>query len=114
MPDYSTVAGFVQQFPGKDAVIHWEGSGKSNRKVVVKALGSQKLVRVTIWDDSYGDVDLRKGSFLVADGKVEESEGKDGTKYHSISASTVLVIPPMHAETGTEHQDRSHKTPTAF
>lgn len=92
MPDYATVAGFIQFDVNERDV-----NGQEVRDVTVRAIGTQKLVKVTVWSD-FSDVPLAKGDFIVADGKFSTNEGqaKDGTPitYLNLSASNLLRLEP--------------------
>lgn len=88
---YATVAGFVQFDPQERDV-----NGKTVRDVTVKAIGSQKLVRITVWPE-HSETEIDKGHFLVADGVFSTStgQGKDGgsREYLNLSAGTLLSLP---------------------
>ena len=92
---YYTVAGFIQSFGNDDeAVTERDANGQTVRDITIKAIGSQKLVRLTVWEE-HAAVPLGPGYFVVADGKFSVNKSKDGTKeYYNLSASTLLAFPP--------------------
>ena len=95
MSTYATVIGFVQQFPGKDAVTSKDipGVGTVN-EFMVRAVGftGQPLVKITLWPEYAGSVDkVVAGSFVAADGKYTQNVVGDKT-YHNLSASSGLVV----------------------
>lgn len=93
MSEYAVVAGFVQFDPRKREV-----NGKTVTDVTIKAVGSQKLISITIWPE-FGDVAIEKGDFLAADGKFSTSlgQGKDGAQreYINLSPSALGVTPGL-------------------
>lgn len=92
MPDYATVAGFIQF-----DVNEREVNGQAVRDATVRAVGTQKLVKITVWSD-FEEVPLSRGDFVVVDGKFSTNEGqtKDGTPitYLNLSASNLVRIAP--------------------
>jgi hypothetical protein len=94
---YAVVAGFVQDFGNPDkAVTERDANGKAVREVTVRALGTQKNVRITIWPE-YKDTPIGAGDFIVAEGKFTQNLGQaqDGSprEYLNLSASRLLVTP---------------------
>jgi hypothetical protein len=94
---YATVIGFVQEFPGKDAVTDKEITGVGTvYEFMVRAVGftGQPLVKITVWPEYAGVVDqIGKGAFVAADGKYTQNVVGDKT-YHNLSASSGLVVIP--------------------
>ncbi len=92
---YATVIGFVQEFPGKDAVTAKEITGVGTvYEFMVRAVGftGQPLVKVTVWPEYAGSVGkIVKGAFVAADGKYTQNAVGDKT-YHNLSASSGLVV----------------------
>lgn len=88
---YLTAVGFVQKFGDKPAVATREVSGQTVRDVTIKAAGSQKLVKVTLWPEHAG-VSVDENTVLFVDGKYTRSQGQDGREYHNLSASKVAVL----------------------
>lgn len=94
---YAVVAGFIQDFgdPAK-AVTERDANGKAVREVTVRALGTQKNVRITVWPE-YKDVAISAGDFVVAEGKFTTNLGqaKDGSprEYLNLSANRLIVMP---------------------
>ena len=88
---YAVVGGFVQFEPKVR-----EANGKTVRDVLVKALGTQKMVRITIWPEHDG-TEIGEGSLLIAEGKFSQSMGQaqDGSprEYLNLSASKLVVLP---------------------
>lgn len=91
MSEYAVVAGMIQ-FDPKER----EANGQSVRDITIKALGTQKLVRITVWPEFSG-VALKKGDFVSVDGKYEVSmgQGTDGgqREYINVSATQLAVLP---------------------
>jgi hypothetical protein len=87
--EYLTVAGLVQFDPrSRDA------GGKQVRDVVIKSIGGNKQISITIWPD-FAHVPVNKGDFIVADGSytskvAQDKEGKEVT-YHNLSANVLFV-----------------------
>lgn len=88
---YYTVAGFVQKFGDKPAIETREVSGQNIREFTVKAIGTQKLVRITLWPEFNG-VTIDKGLFVVADGKFSTSEGTNGRQFYNLSATELATL----------------------
>lgn len=106
---YAVVAGVVQQFgDDDDAVKEKEVAGKDVREVVVRAVGTQKLVRVTVWPDEHEDVPLGKGFYIVAEGKFTQNES-NGTTYYNLSAVTLHSFAPC----GTSSPKKGKKAAAA-
>ena len=87
---FACVAGFVLFEP--DAVDVGE---QSVRRAKVRALGSQKLVRVTLWPE-HAQVPLDRGDFIAVEGKwtATEAKGSDGVErtYYDISAANLVRL----------------------
>jgi hypothetical protein len=87
---YAVVAGFVQCEPETREV-----NGEPVRDIRLRAVGSQKIVRVTVWDKHAG-VPLEKGDFIVAEGPWRSwtGQGRNGTPrtYYEVDASTLVRI----------------------
>lgn len=87
---YYVVAGTVQFDPEEREV-----SGSPVTDVVLKTIGSQKLVKVTLWSEF--DIEgalgraIDRGDLVVADGKYTTSEGKNGKTYHNLSPFVLHV-----------------------
>ena len=108
MSTYATVIGFVQEFPGKDAVSSKEIPGVGTvHEFMVRAVGftGQPLVKITIWPEFAAVVDqIGKGTFVAADGKYTNNVVGDKT-YHNLSASSGLVVFPGEQKAeGSERQ----------
>ena len=88
---YAGAAGFVQFDPNVK-----EANGQTIREVTIKAVGSQKLIKITLWPE-WDAVAVAKGDFVAADGKFSQNLGQapDGSprEYLGISASSLVVIP---------------------
>jgi hypothetical protein len=88
---YASAAGFIQ-FPVEEK----EVNGKDLREFVIRGLGSQKLIKVTLWDE-WAATEVKKGDFVAVDGKFESSLGqaKDGSQreYLQITAYSLIVTP---------------------
>jgi len=94
---YAVVSGFVQDFGNPDtAVTERDANGKAVREVTVRAVGTQKNVRITIWPE-FKDTELAAGDFIVAEGKFTSNLGqaKDGSprEYLNLSASRLFRAP---------------------
>lgn len=105
---YATVIGFVQEFPGKDAVTakNLEGIG-TVYEFMVRAVGftGQPLVKITVWPEYAGSVGkIGKGTFVAADGKYTQNAVGDKT-YHNLSASSGLVV--VSGEVKAEGSERT-------
>lgn len=95
--NYAVAYGPIQKFPDRDAVEIADVNGQTVRKVTIKAVGSQKLIRVTVWPE-HADVPLGQGYWVSAEGKFDISEGKQGQTFLSLSASNLKVDPPASKE----------------
>lgn len=87
---YASVAGFVQKFGDKPAVEEREANNQTVRQFVVKALGSQKLIRITVWPE-FASTGITAGDFVAVDGKFSVTQGKNGGEFYGVSASTLFV-----------------------
>lgn len=96
--EYLTVAGIVQYDPANRDV-----NGKAVRDVVVKSIGQNKKVGITIWPD-YAHIPINKGDFICADGAYSSRTGQDKegnqVTYYNLSAN-VLFVAPSAAKAGT-------------
>lgn len=92
MSDYASAAGFIQ-FDVKTR----EVNGQTVRDVAIRAVGSQKLISVTVWPE-FDAVELERGDFIAVDGKFKQSLGQapDGSprEYFNLSASALVKIAP--------------------
>lgn len=88
MSEYASAAGFIQFDPKSRDV-----NGKAIRDVTIRALGSNKIVRVTVWPD-HAATPLAKGDFIAVDGKFSTNKGQNAAgeeiTYYNLSASTLL------------------------
>lgn len=86
--DYMTVAGIVQFDPNDR-----EAAGKKVRDVLIRAIGNNKRIKVTVWE-SHAHIPINKGDFIIADGSYQSSPGqnKQGEQitYHNLSAYTLF------------------------
>jgi hypothetical protein len=87
---YLVAAGFIQKFPNKDAVSVREANGQKVRDITIKAVGSQKLIRVTVWPE-FESVDLGEGYYVAVEGKYSASG--DNGQFHNISAARIFAAP---------------------
>lgn len=91
MAEYASAAGFVQF-----DVNEKEANGQEIREFTIRAVGTQKLVKVTLWPE-FADVPVEKGDFVAVDGKFTQSLGQapDGSprEYLNLSASMIVVTP---------------------
>lgn len=94
---YPVLAGFVQTFKDKDTdepkppVVKRDANGQTVRDFTVKALGSQKLVRVTVWPE-FEHVHIDGDSFVIAEGKFKQSEGKSGQTFLNLDSTIKLAV----------------------
>lgn len=92
MSEYAVAAGFIQ-FDPKDR----EVNGQDVKDIVIRALGSQKRVYITVWPD-HEEIfdDLAKGVFVVAEGKFQirtkEDDDGDTQEFFNLSASSLLLL----------------------
>lgn len=96
---YPGSAGFVQQFGDKPAVTEREVNNQTIREFTIKALGSQKLIKVTLWPE-FDHAEVNAGDFVAAEGKVTVNES-NGRTYFNVSASKLAVTPGI-AKAGRE------------
>lgn len=99
MSEYAGVAGFVQFDPKTDRVVN----GAAVTDVTVKAIGSQKLVSITIWPEFLPGIQaslgrpIAKGDWVAADGQYNSNtkQAQDGSwrEYISVSAGSLAVAP---------------------
>lgn len=92
MSDYAAAAGFIQ-FDPKDR----EVNGQEVKDIVIRAVGSQRRVYITVWPDHESSFDLlEKGAFVAADGKfairTKEDEDGESVDYANLSAGHLVVI----------------------
>ena len=91
MNDYKVVAGMVQFDPKERSL----SDGREVRSVLVRAIGSNKQVSVTVWP-SHAHVNIKKGDFVVADGAYEEKPGQnqkgESVTYHTLSATYFICF----------------------
>lgn len=88
---YVTVDGLIQQFGDKAAVTSRDINGQTVREFTIKANGSQKLVRITLWPE-FDSVEVNAGDFVCVDGKYNVSE-KDGRTFYNLTANKLAVVP---------------------
>jgi hypothetical protein len=88
--DYAVVAGFVQYEPETR-----EANGEGVRDIKLRAVGSQKIVRVTVWG-KHATVPLEKGDFIVVEGPWRSWTGQSregtGRRYYELDASELVRI----------------------
>ena len=88
MDEYITVAGIVQFDPRQR-----QAGGKDVRDVAIRSLANHKMISITVWPEN-AHVPVKKGDFIVADGKFSQSPGqnKNGEQqtYYNLSAITFL------------------------
>jgi hypothetical protein len=88
MDEYITVAGIVQFDPRSR-----NAGGKDVRDVAIRSLANHKMISITVWPEN-NNVPVKKGDFIVADGKFSQSQGqnKNGEQqtYYNLSAITFL------------------------
>lgn len=94
---YAVVTGFIQDFGNPDkAITERDVNGKAVREFTVRAAGSQKNVRITVWPE-FKDLELAAGDFIVAEGKFTSNLGQaaDGSprEYLNLSASRIFRAP---------------------
>ena len=112
MPDYATVAGFVQFDPNEREV-----NGQQVKDVTVRAVGTQKYVKITVWSDFAEHFPaLERGVFIVADGKFSTNEGQDKSgkpvTYLNLSATNLVILPSAaRAERDVVSKGSSEKAP---
>lgn len=85
---YATASGHIQFDPATRDL-----NGKTLRDIVIRAAGSQKNVRITVWPD-HADVALAKGDWVSADGAFEVRE-HDGKTFNNLSAYFLTVVPQV-------------------
>jgi len=89
--EYASAAGFIQ-FDVKER----EVNGQDVRDIVIRAVGSQKRVYITVWPD-HEETELNKGDFVAVDGKFQirekENDEGDSVEYFNLSAGQLVVIP---------------------
>lgn len=88
---YAVAAGIIQ-FPVETK----DTTAGGLREAVIKTFTSQKLIKITLWDNEFEGADIEKGDTLFVDGKYEVSlgQGKDGSEreYIQITAKELGVI----------------------
>lgn len=80
---YLVAAGFVQKFGEKEAVVSKDVNGKAVREFVIKAVGSQKLIRITLWPELAG-IEVGEGYYVAVEGAFTQSG--DNNQFYNISA----------------------------
>lgn len=91
--DYVVAAGIVQQFKDKPAVTEREVSSQTVREFTIKAVGSQKLIKVTLFPE-FADVAIEKGTGVFVDGKYTVNTQGERT-YYNLTATSIAVVPPV-------------------
>ncbi len=95
---YGTIAGFVQFDPNTR-----EYNGQDIVDVVVRSIASGENVRCTVWPEF--NVEIERGDFIAADGKVKTNTYKDKTGTErtgkNLSVTNILVLSPV-AKTPSE------------
>lgn len=86
---YMVVGGYIQKFPDKPAVATREVNDQEVRDFTVRALGSQKLIRVTLWPE-FGHAEVSEGDLIHSEGALNVSEN-NGRTYYSINARWLNV-----------------------
>lgn len=86
---YLVAAGFVQKFPNKDAVVERDVNGGKVRDFTIKALGTQKLVRISVFLSDFPTFSVEDGDAVMAEGKYSAS-GDQG-QFHNITAYKLAV-----------------------
>lgn len=88
MSEYITIAGIVQFDPRTR-----QAGDKEVRDVLIRAIGDNKNYSITIWPEK-ANIPIKKGDFLVADGKYSSSVGQnkagEQVTYHNLSATTIF------------------------
>lgn len=87
---YSAIGGMVQHFPDQELVTETELSGQIVRKIKVKSITSGNIVSIDLWPE-WPDVKVKKGSFIVADGSVRTSTGKQGGTFVSLNPYSLNI-----------------------
>lgn len=86
---YADAAGFIQKFGNdKDAVTTRDVNGGSVRDFTIKAIGSQKLIRVSVFDEF--DCEIPEDAFIAVEGVFTKRE-VSGTVYNNITANKLAV-----------------------
>ncbi len=114
---YAVAAGIVQ-FPVESK----ETSAGGLREAVIKTFTSQKLIKITLWDNEFEDLDVEKGDSIAVDGKYEVSlgQGKDGSQreYIQITAKEIVVgkafAKPARTETSGAAQSSKYTDAPLF
>jgi hypothetical protein len=98
---YAVAAGIIQ-FPVEEK----DTTAGGLREAVIKTFTSQKLIKITLWDNEFSELDIEKGDTLFVDGKYEVSlgQGKDGSEreYIQITAKEVGVVKGFEKPARTE------------
>lgn len=92
---YLVVSGFVQKFGDKPAVERKDVNGSTVIEFTIKAIGTQKLLKVSAWADSFEDFTVNAGDFVAVDGEYKQREGTNGTVFHNLTAYSVVVSPQV-------------------
>lgn len=86
---YLVAAGFIQKFKDKDAITVRDTNGGKVVSFTIKALGTQKLVRISAFASDFAEFSPAQDDFVVAEGKYEASG--DNNQYHNITAYKLNV-----------------------
>ena len=86
---YADAAGFIQKFgTDKEAVTERDVNGGTVKDFTIKAIGSQKLIRVSVFDEF--DVEIPEDAFIAVEGVFTKRE-VNGVTYNNITASKLAV-----------------------
>ena len=88
MAEYGSAAGFIQ-FPVNEK----EVNGQDIREFVIRAVGSQKMIKITLWPE-WEDVVVDEGDFVAVDGKYEVSlgQGRDGSQREFVQITPYKIV----------------------
>jgi hypothetical protein len=87
---YLVRGGFVQKFRDKPAVVTRDYNGGSVRDFTIKLIGTDALVRVSVFD-SIEAPEIEEGDLVFVDGKLSSNE-HNGTTYHNLTANSLAVV----------------------
>jgi hypothetical protein len=86
-------SGRIQKFGDKDAIVERDVNGSKVRDFTIKTSPKQTLVRLSVWENTHGDLEIPEGAFVLGEGKYTLSTGQNGQEYHNISVTDIAIIP---------------------
>lgn len=85
---YADAAGWIQKFGDNPAINEREFNGGTVRDFTIKAVGGNKLVRISVFPEF--ECDIPEDAFIAVEGKFQKRE-HNGNTYLNITATKLAV-----------------------